>query len=66
LLLCSVALIWTARQLHVPYAIALVVGGFALGFVPELPRLQLDSELILAVPAAGAVGFATGNRLAGE
>jgi len=33
LLLCSVALIWTARQLHVPYAIALVVGGFALGFV---------------------------------
>jgi NhaP-type Na+/H+ or K+/H+ antiporter len=49
LLLCSVVLSWVARRLHVPYAVALVNGGFALGFVPELPRLPLDPELILAV-----------------
>lgn len=49
LLLCSVALAWVARQLHVPYAIALVIGGFAVSFVPELPRIKLDPELILAV-----------------
>lgn len=49
LLLSAVALAWIARQLHVPYPVALVCGGTALGFVPELPRLTLDPELVLAV-----------------
>jgi len=49
LMLCSVALSWVARQLRVPYAVALVIGGFAVSFVPELPRIRLDPELILAV-----------------
>jgi CPA1 family monovalent cation:H+ antiporter len=49
LILCSVALSWVARQLHVPYAVALLIGGFAISFVPELPRIKLDPELILAV-----------------
>ena len=33
-LLGAVALGWAARRLDFPYAIALVIGGAAMGFVP--------------------------------
>jgi len=49
LVVCAVAFAWAARRLHIPYPVMLVAGGAALGFVPELPRLTLDPDLVLAV-----------------
>ena len=47
LLLCAVALGWLARRLDFPYPIALVIGGGALGFVPGLPEVPFEPDLIL-------------------
>src|SRR5437867_7379704 len=49
LLLCAVALGWVSRRTGVPYPIALVIGGGALGFVPRLPQLQLDPQFLLVL-----------------
>src|SRR5258706_14719585 len=49
LFICAVALSWVARRLNVPYPIALVLGGAALGFFPHLPRMQFDPNLILVI-----------------
>ena len=49
LLLCAVALGWLARRLNFPYPIALVLGGGALGFVPDLPPLPFEPHIILAL-----------------
>ena len=49
LVLCAVALGWVARRANVPYPIALVIGGGALGFVPGLPQLQFDPQLLLVL-----------------
>jgi monovalent cation/hydrogen antiporter len=38
-----------ARRLNVPYPSLFVLGGLALGFVPGLPRIHLESELVLLV-----------------
>lgn len=38
-----------ARVLGVPYPILLVIGGSLLGFVPGLPRLELEPDLVLLV-----------------
>ena len=38
-----------ARRLSVPYPIVLVVGGALLGFVPGLPEVELDPEVVLVV-----------------
>jgi CPA1 family monovalent cation:H+ antiporter len=38
-----------ARRLSVPYPIVLVVGGALLGFVPGLPQVKLDPEVVLLV-----------------
>ena len=38
-----------AEKAHVPYPIALVVGGSALGFVPGMPDVELDPEVVLLV-----------------
>jgi Na+/H+ antiporter len=45
----AIALGWLARHLGLPYPIALVVGGAAIGFVPGLPRLPFDPNLILVL-----------------
>ncbi len=45
----AVVLAWLARRVRVPYPIALVLGGAALAFVPGLPRLPVDPNLILIV-----------------
>ncbi len=45
----AIALAWIARHLGLPYPIALVVGGAAIGFVPGLPRLPFDPNLILVL-----------------
>jgi Na+/H+ antiporter len=49
LLLCAVALGWVARHFNFPYPIALVFGGSAMGFVPNLPELPLDPQFILVL-----------------
>ena len=49
LLLCSVALGWVARRLNFPYPIALVIGGAALGFLPDLPQFPFDPQFILVL-----------------
>ena len=40
------ALATLATRLKVPYPILLVLGGSVLGFVPQLPRVELDPELV--------------------
>lgn len=38
-----------ARRLSVPYPIVLVIGGALVGFVPGLPQVELDPEVVLVV-----------------
>src|SRR6266705_199058 len=38
-----------ARHLSVPYPIVLVIGGALFGFVPGLPEVKLDPEIVLVV-----------------
>ncbi|MBD5656260.1 MAG: Na+/H+ antiporter, partial [Candidatus Eremiobacteraeota bacterium] len=47
LLIAAIPLIGIARRWGIPYPVALVVGGLALGFVPGLPRITLDPNLVL-------------------
>src|SRR5689334_4359002 len=49
LLLSAVALGWVARHFRFPYPIALVFGGGALGFVPTLPQLAFDPQVLLVL-----------------
>ena len=49
LLAACVALTVVARWLHIPLAVALVLGGMALAFVPGLPSLEFDPHLALAL-----------------
>lgn len=49
LLLCSVVLGWLSRRAGLPYPIALVLGGGALGFVPGLPQLEVDPQFLLVL-----------------
>lgn len=46
-LLMTVAILGlVARRLTIPYPVLFVVGGAVLGFVPELPQIQLKPELV--------------------
>jgi Na+/H+ antiporter len=47
--LCAIALCWVAHRFNFPYPIALVIGGSVLGFVPLVPQLPLDPELVLVL-----------------
>src|ERR687883_929717 len=49
LLVAVAGLSTLARFLSVPYPIALVVGGALFGFVPGLPAVNLDPEVVLVV-----------------
>jgi monovalent cation/hydrogen antiporter len=49
LLLCAVALGWLSRRAGLPYPIALVIGGGALGFIPKLPQVEFDPEFLLVL-----------------
>src|SRR5216683_3263368 len=49
LLVVIVVLATLATRLHLPYAILLVLGGLVLGFVPGLPSITLNPELILVL-----------------
>jgi monovalent cation/hydrogen antiporter len=49
LLVAVAALSALARRLSLPYPIVLVLGGALLGFVPGLPHVRLDPEVVLLV-----------------
>ena len=38
-----------ARHLSIPYPIVLVIGGAAFGFIPGMPEIRLDPEVVLVV-----------------
>ena len=49
-LLVSVAVLGAAaRAVNIPYPIVLVIGGLALGFIPGLPDIALEPELVLVI-----------------
>jgi monovalent cation/hydrogen antiporter len=49
LLLATVALAWLGSVVRVPYPVALVLGGTAIGFVPGLPDIELEPDLVLLI-----------------
>lgn len=49
LLFVAVLLIGLAQKVHIPYPITLVIGGTLMGFIPNLPTLELDPNLILVI-----------------
>ena len=49
MLLAVVVLALLARRYHIPYPIFFVIGGTILGFIPELPQIRLNPELVFLV-----------------
>ena len=49
LLVAVAVLAAAARAVDIPYPIVLVVGGLFMGFVPGLPEVALDPELVLVI-----------------
>jgi monovalent cation/hydrogen antiporter len=49
LLVATAALAVLANLIRVPYPITLVLGGSALGFIPGLPSVELDPEVVLLI-----------------
>ena len=46
LLVVVAALTWVAQRINIEYPILLVLGGLVLGFIPGLPRIQLDPDVV--------------------
>jgi monovalent cation/hydrogen antiporter len=49
LLVAVAGLSWLARLLNVPYPVMLVVGGALFGFIPGVPKVRLDPNVVLVV-----------------
>ncbi len=49
MLFATIALRFMAHRLNLPPAVALIVGGAALAFMPGLPVISLDPELVLVI-----------------
>ncbi|RKQ92999.1 sodium/proton antiporter (CPA1 family) [Solirubrobacter pauli] len=49
LLVAVAALTWLSSALDVPYPILLVLGGSVLGFVPGVPEVELNPDLVLLI-----------------
>jgi Na+/H+ antiporter len=49
LLLAVAALVTLARVMNVPYPIFLVLGGLGIGFIPGMPEIELEPELVLLI-----------------
>jgi Na+/H+ antiporter len=49
LLIAVAALVTIARRLEIAYPIFLVIGGLVLGFVPGMPKIQIDPDLIFLI-----------------
>jgi monovalent cation/hydrogen antiporter len=65
-ILVAIAILFeVARRIGVPYPTLFVIGGLGLGFVPGIPRIELDPELILVVflpPLLFTAAFETSIR----
>lgn len=49
-LLFAMALLYMlSRKLRVPYPIFLVIGGLLIGFIPGIPRIMIDPDIIFLV-----------------
>ncbi|HEX5975352.1 MAG TPA: cation:proton antiporter, partial [Rubrobacteraceae bacterium] len=46
LLVAVAALATLANKIYLPYPILLVLGGLVLGFVPGLPQVELDPDVV--------------------
>lgn len=65
LLMAVLALTTIARKLTIPYPILLVIGGLILSFIPGLPTVRLDPDLIFLVflpPLLWAAAYFTSWR----
>ncbi len=49
LIVASVLLIMLARKIKVAYPVLLVVAGLGISFIPGIPRLHIDPELIFII-----------------
>ena len=49
MVLAVLVLQYAALRLRLPPAVALLIGGGALAFVPGLPTIRLDPELVLVI-----------------
>jgi Na+/H+ antiporter len=49
LLVAVAALAVVARLVRVPYPILLTIGGLAIGFIPGVPDIELDPDIVLLV-----------------
>jgi hypothetical protein len=49
LLLFVVVFAWLARKLETPYPIVLVVAGLLLGFVPGIPKVSLNPDVVFLI-----------------
>jgi CPA1 family monovalent cation:H+ antiporter len=50
LILVAIAIVYEiARRIGVPYPTLLVLGGLGLAFIPGLPRIELEPDLVLFV-----------------
>jgi Na+/H+ antiporter len=65
LLVAVAGLIALAPATRIPYPILLVLGGLALGFIPGIPTVELDPELVLVAflpPLLYSAAFFTSLR----
>src|SRR5438105_2380505 len=49
MLFAIIALHWSANRLGLPPAVALIIGGALLAFLPGLPVVSLDPGLVLVI-----------------
>jgi len=65
LLVVAVALGYAARRIGVAYPILLLLGGLVLGFIPGLPAIELEPDLVfllLLPPILFGAGYSTPIR----
>jgi CPA1 family monovalent cation:H+ antiporter len=49
LIVATIPLVALARRVNISYPIVLVVAGLVLGFIPGLPKIRLDPDVVLLI-----------------